>query len=109
MSKLYQWYRIPIDYNENDEIQPKYADGYNITYFGDRPFKGFSGVVIDGYYIVKIYADENIHRKLQEQHDVIVLNNKEVKDILNYRFMKNYSFETWNSKFGGDGIELSIS
>lgn len=104
-----QWYKIPIDYNENGAIQPKYTDGYNITYFGDNPFKSYSGTIIRGEYIVTIKANEAVHTKLQEQQDVTVLSNDEVKEILNYRFMKNYSFETWNSKFGGDGIELSIS
>ncbi len=96
---MYQWYKVPIDYDDEANIQPKYADGYGISYFGDRPFKGFSGTVIDGYYIVKIFADGDIQEKLQKQEDIVTLSNNDVADILNNKFNMDYNFERWNSKF----------
>jgi len=94
-----KWYKIPVDYNEVGELQPKYADGFKITYFGDKPFNGYTGTKIGEYYISKISTSETIHEKLQQQEDVVVLSNEEVKDILDYRFMQNYPFEVWDSKF----------
>ncbi len=65
---MYQWYRLPIDYDDNGSRQPK-------------------------------YADEEIHEKLQEQDDVIVLAEEEVVNILNSYFNRSYTFDDWNDRF----------
>ncbi len=90
---------MPVDYDEEGKMQPKYADGYNITYFGDRPFQGYSGTIIGDKYIVKIQAPESIHAKLQEQPDVRRLSNTELTDALNERFDRVNTFEEWDGKF----------
>lgn len=88
-----KWYKVPVDYNEDDIAQPKYADGYGLTYFGDIPFEGYSGIVIDGFYIVNIYATIEIHNLLQIKNDIICLCPAEVEKTLNEYHKSNYSFD----------------
>jgi hypothetical protein len=89
------WYKLPKeDVWVDDDLTrtiPKYSNGFGIL--------GFSGQIIDDFYIVKYYADANTHKQLNMKEDITSLSDNEVCDILNALFDRDQTINEWNKCF----------